>query len=101
VRGNGSTEIMVHWGATPGNSVSFFSLEMSGPVGLGHPDRKYREIFRDPEDASPDSEFRYSHLIEGLLAGTSYPFRVRGFNGFGPSEYSYKVFTTRLELGLE
>lgn len=89
------SEIMIHWGAAKGDSVSFFSLEFAGPSTGATRALKYKEIFRDPEDASPESEFRYARLIEGLLPGTSYAFRVRGFNGFGPGEYAYKIFTTR------
>ena len=89
------TEIMVHWGAAKGDSVSFFSLEFAGATSTVTRTLKYKEIFRDPQDASPDSDFRYQRLVEGLQPGTSYAFRVRGFNGFGPGEYSYKLFTTR------
>jgi Ca2+-binding EF-hand superfamily protein len=89
------TEIMLHWGPYKEDSVSFFSLEFAGPSMSTTRTLKYKEIFRDPEDASPDSEFRYARLIEGLIPGTSYAFRLRGFNGFGPGEYTYKVFTTR------
>ena len=89
------TEIMLHWGPCKEDSVSFFSLEFAGPTMGTTRTLKYKEIFRDPEDASPDSEFRYARLIEGLIPGTSYAFRLRGFNGFGPGEYTYKVFTTR------
>jgi hypothetical protein len=35
-------------------------------------DKKYKEIFRDPEDAHPDSNFRYSHHVEDLLPGKSF-----------------------------
>ena len=89
------TQLMIHWGALKGDAVSFFSLEFAGPTGTTTRYLKYKEIFRDPEDAGPDSVFKYSRLIEGLLPGTSYAFRVRSFNGFGPGEYTYKVFTTR------
>jgi hypothetical protein len=89
------SEIMLHWGAVKGDSVSFFSLEFAGPAMGTTRTLKYREIFRDPEDASPESEFRYARLIEGLSPGTTYAFRIRGFNGFGPGEYTYKTFTTR------
>lgn len=89
------TEIMLHWGPFKEDTVSFFSLEFAGPTMGTTRSLKYKEIFRDPEDASPDSEFRYARLIEGLIPGTSYAFRLRGFNGFGPGEYTYKVFTTR------
>ena len=89
------TQLMIHWGALKGDAVSFFSLEFAGVTGTTTKYLKYKEIFRDPEDAGPESVFKYSRLIEGLLPGTSYAFRVRSFNGFGPGEYTYKVFTTR------
>ena len=33
--------------------------------------------------------------MKGLQPGTSYAFRVRAFNGYGPGEFTYKVLTTR------
>ena len=89
------TEIMLHWSSIKNDSVSFYSLEFAGPTGTTTRFLKYKEIFRDPEDASPNSLFKYFRLINGLLPGTSYAFRIRSFNGFGPGEYTYKIFTTR------
>ena len=74
--------------------VSFFGLECSGPTG-GARDAKYVEIFRDPKDADPHSTFSFTHVIENLQPGVSYAFRIRAFNGFGPGDYTYRVFTTR------
>ena len=89
------TEIMIHWGPQKNDSVSFFSLEFAGATSTSASNNartlKYKEIFRDPEDANPDSDFRYSQCVEGLQPGTSYGFRIRGFNGFGPGEYTYKI----------
>ena len=50
---------------------------------------------RDPVDAEPDSDFTFAHLLTDLQPGTSYAFRIRAFNGYGPGEYTYKVLSTR------
>ena len=42
-------------------------------------------------DAEPDSDFTFAHLLRDLQPGTSYAFRIRAFNGYGPGEYTYKV----------
>jgi Ca2+-binding EF-hand superfamily protein len=73
--------------------VSFFSLEFGGPEGVSRSD-KWREVCRDPVDANPKSEMRFCKLVESLQPGTSYAFRIRGFNGFGPGDYTYKTLTT-------
>ena len=55
---------------------------------------RYKEIYRDPEDASPGKSFVGNLLKGSLQPGTSYLFRIRAFNGFGHGEYTYKVLTT-------
>jgi hypothetical protein len=42
-----------------------------------------------------NGDFSFNWTQTGLSPGTSYYFRVRAFNGFGPSSYTYKTFTTR------
>jgi hypothetical protein len=64
-------------------------------------DTKYTEMFRDPEDADPDKTFSFAYSVGQLSPGTSYRFRIRAFNGYGPSEYTYKTFTTRTEAPLK
>jgi hypothetical protein len=105
------TELFLRWApADKGDLVSFFSIECSGQAGKGGNETNYTEIFRDPPDANPDSVFAYSSWYRGsaprnhrestrptgfLIPGASYSFRIRCFNGYGPGEYAYKVFTTR------
>ena len=72
--------------------MSFFTLECGGPAGGSS--AKYREIYRDPADANPGSIFTFNYRVSGLLPGTTYTFRIRGVNGYGPGEFVYKTFTT-------
>ena len=64
-------------------------------VGRGEGDIKYREVYKDPPDAREMEPFRMCYRMKGLQPATSYLFRIRGFNGFGPGEYTYCTFTTR------
>eukprot|EP01033_Poteriospumella_lacustris_P002248 gene2248-1646_t len=94
---DGSTEMMIFWGPqATGELVSFYSLEFAGPITIHTKlgDAKYTEIFRDPQEADEDATFAFQYLMTNLTPGTSYLFRIRAFNGFGPSEYTYKTFTT-------
>jgi Ca2+-binding EF-hand superfamily protein len=89
-------ELNLHWGPQKGDLVSFYSLEYAG-VAKGQAQGSevyYREILRDPPDAHPDSRFQFNHRMDNLLPSTSYLFRIRGFNGYGPGDFLYKVFTT-------
>ena len=93
-----TTEFLLRWGPDQqADLVSFYSLEFAGAVGtgvLGKGD-EYRVIFTDPEDASPDSAMSLRYAVGNLQPGTTYMFRVRGFNGFGAGEFTYKQFSTR------
>ena len=64
-------------------------------------DAKYTEIFRDPEDADMGNNFSFSYTMAELQPGTTYRFRIRAFNGFGPGEYTYKNFTTMTSAPLQ
>ena len=59
-----------------------------------------------PPDANVNSTFKLKYwvgrdghgtckTIGKLQPGTNYQFRIRGMNGFGPGNFSYKQFTTR------
>ena len=85
-------EMLLKWKPSSGDLVSFFSLEIGGQTGTGK-ERSFTEVCRDPSDASED--LKYSYWVRGLLPGATYNFRLRAFNGYGPSEYTYKSFTTR------
>lgn len=89
-----TTEMLLCWGAAPDSRVAFFSLEMSGAEGSrAFRQGEFREICRDPPDAdsSPEGQF----WIRDLRPNTLYDFRMRAFNGFGPSPYSHRAFATR------
>lgn len=89
-----STELLIKWQPKSGELVSFFSLECSGPAGSGRGDHVYKEVYRDPPDATPGSEFTFVFRMSNLASGTTYLFRMRGMNGYGPGEFVYKTFTT-------
>lgn len=71
-------------------------------------DRRYTEIFRDPQEADINANFDLKYWYEGpedeegrpigLEPGCSYAFRIRGINGFGPGPFTYGVFSTRSSL---
>ena len=93
------TQVLVlNWAPMKGDLVSFYSVECSGPSSGTRNDR-YIEIKRDPSDARPESKIEFNCIFSSwndapLVAGTTYNFRIRGFNGFGPGDYTYKSFTT-------
>ena len=89
-------ELQLKWGPDQqADLVSFYSLEFAGAVGSSNSKpQEYREIFRDPADASPDSKFELTSIVDKLEPGKSYFFRIRGFNGFGPGPFTYKEFST-------
>lgn len=93
---NVTDELRLYWSSQPGDLVSFYSLEFAGVSKFSQgSDVVYREIYRDPADAHPDSKFSFGYVKTGLQPGTSYLFRLRAFNGYGPGEFVYKVFTTK------
>jgi hypothetical protein len=61
---------------------------------VGAQTAKYKEIYRDPPDANPGSQFTFNFRVSGLQPGTTYLYRIRGVNGYGPGEFCYKTFTT-------
>lgn len=91
-------EITIYWAPDkPNELVSFYSIEFAGPVTtttIKGGEAKYNEIFRDPEDADTNHSFSFAYIVRDLQPGTSYRFRIRAFNGFGPGDYTYKTFTT-------
>lgn len=74
--------------------VAFFSIEMSGPQGSKEQrENVFTEVRRDPEEAN--RQFEYKFWFRNLKPGTSYTFRIRAFNGYGPGPYNWENFTTR------
>jgi hypothetical protein len=102
-----TTQLTVFWAPSETTElVSFYSIEYGGPVTStvkkGDSEKvKYIEIYRDPEDAHPLKTFSFSYTLTGLSPGTSYRFRIRAVNGYGPGEYTYKTFTTITEAPLQ
>ena len=93
-----TSTLQLQWTASnKQDHISFYSIEYGGPsTGILRSER-YQEIYRDPPNASPDSIFTYTYTLTNLQPATTYCFRVRAYNGFGPSEYVYKTFTTLCE----
>lgn len=92
-----TSEVVLYWGPQQsGELVSFYSIECAGAITINTKlgDAKYTEIFRDPAEADDDATFACQYRVSNLTPGTSYLFRIRAFNGFGPSDYTYKTFTT-------
>ena len=82
------------WRALPGSFVAFFTLEISGALGSkAQQNNEFREIFRDPPDATYEADFGY--WVEDLEPNTTYTFRLRAFNGFGAGPYVRGEFTTQ------
>lgn len=89
-----STSLTLEWSpAEDGDLVSFFSLERL--VGQMK-DAKYVEVTKDPPSAT-DEDFNMNYVVDGLQPGTSYQFRIRGFNGFGSGDYTYRIYTTKTD----
>jgi Ca2+-binding EF-hand superfamily protein len=103
-----TTSLNLHWTPQePNELVSFYSIEYGGAVtstvvkNKSYDTNKYIEIYRDPEDADINKTFNFCYRLKDLSPGTSYRFRIRAFNGFGPSDYTYKTFTTITTAPLE
>eukprot|EP00595_Chromulina_sp_UTEXLB2642_P002594 CAMPEP_0196767890 /NCGR_PEP_ID=MMETSP1095-20130614/42081_1 /TAXON_ID=96789 ORGANISM="Chromulina nebulosa, Strain UTEXLB2642" /NCGR_SAMPLE_ID=MMETSP1095 /ASSEMBLY_ACC=CAM_ASM_000446 /LENGTH=929 /DNA_ID=CAMNT_0042136685 /DNA_START=1108 /DNA_END=3894 /DNA_ORIENTATION=- len=91
-------ELRIYWQPQKGDLISFYSLEFGGlSIGGSKSDVStcYKEIYRDPVDATADLDFSCHYTMRDLKPGSSYLFRIRGINGYGPGEFLYKVFTTR------
>lgn len=89
-------ELRLFWKAcNPTDLVSFFVLEFGGIVNGKPNSAKYEEIFRDPPSMMTSNQFHYSFEMKGLLPASSYYFRLFCVNGYGKSDYCYKIFTTR------
>jgi Ca2+-binding EF-hand superfamily protein len=88
------TSLLLCWEPAPNSLVAFYSIEMSGPQGSREQrENNFTEIWRDPK--SSQLPFKYQYEVPNLQPGTSYFFRIRAFNGFGPGPYNWEKFTTR------
>ena len=86
--------LLLCWEPAPNSLVAFYSIEMSGPQGSREQrENTFTEIWRDPNSAQ--DKFEYQYKVPNLQPGTSYFFRIRAFNGFGPGPYNWEKFTTR------
>ena len=92
--GEFTDRLLVQWKRAPGSHVAFFSLEKSGAKGQGKKEHVFTEVHRDPPNADANG-FENGFLVTGLDPDTTYTFRLRAFNGFGPGPYTWKTFTTQ------
>ena len=97
---NPTTEILLRWRpGTDNDSVSFYSIEFAGQAGCIGAEMRFKEIYRDPPNAS-GVKCCYQYRMQNLEPATSYLFRIRAVNGSGASEYTYLTITTRLVLAI-
>jgi len=88
------TRLVVRWRPGAEAQVAFFSLEFSGALGSkAQRENTFREVARDPPSAKAEA-FAFQHVVAGLEPQTTYVFRVRGFNAFGPGPYQWAQLTT-------
>lgn len=76
--------------------LKFFYMPIIGRVGVTL-DIRYEELFRDPDDASPEKKSVYTFGIGSLVPGASYYFRLRALNGHG-SRFNYSTFQHHFKL---
>ena len=93
------TRLVLRWrptsqGIGKSGPVAFFSLEFSGALGSrAQRENRFTEIARDPPSARDDA-FAFQHVVSGLEPNTTYVFRLRAFNSFGPGPYTWQQLTT-------
>jgi Ca2+-binding EF-hand superfamily protein len=93
--GDMTTQLFLGW--APSNlckqPVAFFILETAGVEGSkSHKNGEWREVYRDPPSAEDESTS--GHTIANLQPNTSYSYRLRAFNGHGPSPFTHANFRT-------
>lgn len=89
--------MLLRWRPESGSAhIAFYSIEFAGPAGCLGAEMRYKEVFRDPPNASEAPLCRYQYKRLGLEPATTYLFRIRAVSGFGASEYTYVTATTRL-----
>lgn len=94
-----TTRLVVRWRPNDASGsddvpVAFFHLEFSGALGSrAQRENNFTEIVCDPPSAKHDS-FAFQHVVSGLEPNTTYVFRARAFNTFGPGPYTWRRLTT-------
>lgn len=91
-----TTRLVVRWRPNTSNAVpvAFFHLEFSGALGSrAQRENRFVEIACDPPSAQHDA-FAFQHVVSGLEPNTTYVFRARAFNTFGPGPYTWRRLTT-------
>jgi len=94
------SSLILQWRAPEESMLpSFFVLETCGKEGSkAHRAHNYKEVFRDPSSAAESEKQACQFVMKDLEAGTMYHFRIRAFNGFGASPFTYAVLVTAPEV---
>ena len=99
---HGTAELLLRW-QCPDNSspASFFVLETCGAEGSeSQRTGDWKVVLVDPpapESPSDEDQLKYasySECLTGLLPNTTYHYRMRAFNEYGASGYTFVSFTT-------
>ncbi|GBG25712.1 Calmodulin [Hondaea fermentalgiana] len=90
------TALMLRWRPREGSMFpTFYVLESCGREGSkSHRQHEFKEIFRDPPSAASGKAQAGEFTLRGLEAGVRYLFRIRAFNGYGSSPFTYASFLT-------
>eukprot|EP01138_Halocafeteria_seosinensis_P008054 gb/GECG01008230.1/.p1 GENE.gb/GECG01008230.1/~~gb/GECG01008230.1/.p1 ORF type:complete len:1856 (+),score=268.45 gb/GECG01008230.1/:1-5568(+) len=99
---HGPAELLLRWQCPDrSNPASFFVVETCGAEGSeSQKSGNWRVLLVDPPtpETQSDSEqlldANYSECIRGLLPNTTYHYRIRAFNEYGASGYTFASFTT-------
>ena len=93
-----NSTLRLQWHPAKGSEhVAFYVLESAGAEGgRNHRNHTFTELFRDPQSGTGGraGDKLLEYLDTNLSPNTRYFYRIRAFNGFGPSAYTYASFAT-------
>lgn len=88
--------LILRWNPREGSMFpTFYVLETCGREGSKtQRQHEYKELYRDPPSAASGQNQKGEFTMRKLEAGVRYYFRLRAFNGYGSSPFTYASFTT-------